>query len=186
MTQLPLESHIEALLFYKAEPVSFKKLAEMLKVEEVAIEPAINVLAQQLQNRGLSLIIKDASVALVTNPLVSEGIKQLQKEELSKNLSKAALETLTIVLYRGPIRRSEIDHIRGVNSQFSIRLLLVRGLIEKVSDPKDERSYLYKPSFELLAYLGLQKTEDIQDYTKVNSEIQSFMSSDQETTHDGK
>ncbi len=131
MTQLPLESHIEALLFYKAEPVSFKKLAEMLKVEEVAIEPAINVLAQQLQNRGLSLIIKDASVALVTNPLVSEGIKQLQKEELSKNLSKAALETLTIVLYRGPIRRSEIDHIRGVNSQFSIRLLLVRGLIEK-------------------------------------------------------
>lgn len=186
MTQLPLESHIEALLFYKAEPVSFKKLAEMLKVEEVAIEPAINVLAQQLQNRGLSLIIKDASVALVTNPLVSESIKQLQKEELSKNLSKAALETLTIVLYRGPIRRSEIDHIRGVNSQFSIRLLLVRGLIEKVSDPKDERSYLYKPSFELLAYLGLQKTEDIQDYTKVNSEIQSFMSSDQETTHDGK
>ncbi len=186
MTQLPLESHIEAMLFYKAEPVTFKKLAEMLCAEESAIAEAVQNLSQQLQNRGLSLIIKDASVALVTNPLVSEKIKQLQKEELSKNLSKAALETLTIILYRGPIRRSEIDHIRGVNSQFSIRFLLIRGLVEKINDPKDERSYLYKPSFELLAHLGIQKVEDIQDYAKVNSDIESFINSDKEINQNEK
>jgi len=186
MTTLPLESHIEAFLFYKAEPVSIKKMMEVFNVEEAAIREAMTTLTQQLHDRGLSIITKEDSVALVTHPLASDTIARLQKEELSKNLSKAALETLTIIIYRGPLKRSEIDYIRGVNSQFSIRLLLVRGLIEKMNDPKDERAYVYKPSFELLAHLGVQKIEDVQDYAKVNSEINAFMQSDTDTSHGEK
>ncbi len=173
-----LESKIESVLFYKAEPIKTQVLAQMLDVEKARVAEAIINLSISLQGRGLCVISKDDSVVLVTSPENSEIIKKLQKEELSKNLSKAALETLSIIVYRGPIRRSEIDHIRGVNSQFSIRLLLVRGLIEKTTDPKDERSYLYKPSFELLAHLGIQKIEDVPDFDKVNSAINLFKESD--------
>lgn len=169
-----LASKIESVLFYKAEPMKIKNLAQILGVDENQINEAVQTLSNDLQSRGLRIISKDDAVVLVTSPDNSEIIKNLQKEELSKNLSKAALETLSIVIYKGPIRRSEIDYIRGVNSQFSLRLLLVRGLIEKITDPKDERSYLYKPSFELLAHLGIQKIEDVPDFAKVVAEIDSF------------
>ncbi len=169
-----LASKIESVLFYKAEPMKIKNLAQILGVDENQISEAIQILSNDLQGRGLRVISKDDAVVLVTSPDNSDIIKNLQKEELSKNLSKAALETLSIVIYKGPIRRSEIDYIRGVNSQFSLRLLLVRGLIEKISDPNDERSYLYKPSFELFAHLGIQKIEDIPDFAKVVAEIESF------------
>ncbi len=169
-----LASKIESVLFYKAEPMKNKNLAQILGVDENQINEAVQTLSNDLQGRGLRVIFKDDAVVLVTSPDNSEIIRNLQKEELSKNLSKAALETLSIVIYKGPIRRSEIDYIRGVNSQFSLRLLLVRGLIEKITDPKDERSYLYKPSFELLAHLGIQKIEDIPDFAKVVAEIDSF------------
>jgi segregation and condensation protein B len=74
-----------------------------------------------------------------------------------KDLGKAGLETLSIILYQGPISRAEIDYIRGVNSNFILRNLLIRGLIERVENPHDQRSFLYKPTLELISYLGLSK-----------------------------
>ena len=175
METLTLDTKIEAVLFYKAEPVKIKKLAEVFSVEENAIRDSLEILKNKLVDRGISIIFKEDEVVLVTNPQVSEIIQQIRKEELSKGLSKSALETLSIIIYRGPIKRSQIDHIRGVNSQFIIRLLLVRGLIEKITDPKDERAYLYKPTVELISLLGLQKISDIPEFDKVNSEIDSFI-----------
>ncbi len=176
-----LDTKIEAILFYKGEPMKIKKLAELLSVEQSAISESLENLKIKLQDRGVSLVFKEDEVVLVTNPAVSEIIQNIRKEELSKSLSKSALETLAIIIYRGPIKRSQIDHIRGVNSQFIIRLLLVRGLIEKVTDPKDERSYLYKPTVELISMLGLEKISDIPEFEKVNSEINAFMVADNNT-----
>ncbi len=161
--------------------MKIKKLAELLSVEQSAISESLENLKIKLQDRGVSLVFKEDEVVLVTNPAVSEIIQNIRKEELSKSLSKSALETLAIIIYRGPIKRSQIDHIRGVNSQFIIRLLLVRGLIEKVTDPKDERSYLYKPTVELISMLGLEKISDIPEFEKVNSEINAFMVADNNT-----
>lgn len=175
MDTLTLDTKIEAVLFYKAEPMKIKKLAEIFSVDEKLVAEALEVLKNKLSGRGISLIFKEDEVVLVTNPQVSEIIQQIRKEELSKGLSKSALETLAIIIYRGPIKRSQIDHIRGVNSQFIIRLLLVRGLIEKFTDPKDERAYLYKPTIELISLLGLERITDIPEFDKVNSEIDSFV-----------
>ncbi len=177
-----LDTKIEAILFYKGEPIKIKKLAELLSVEQNTISESLEKLKIKLQDRGVSLVFKEDEVVLVTNPAVSEIIQSIRKEELSKSLSKSALETLAIIIYRGPIKRSQIDHIRGVNSQFIIRLLLVRGLIEKITDPKDERSYLYKPTVELISMLGLEKITDIPEFEKVNSEIDAFVSSDKTTS----
>jgi segregation and condensation protein B len=169
-----LSNQIEALLFWKSEPVSLKELSKMLSVEVEKINEALLELEKNLGNRGIVLVKKDESVYLATSSESSELIKKITKEEESAELGKASLETLSIVLYKSPIRRSDIDYIRGVNSSFILRNLLVRGLVDKKTDPKDSRTFVYSPSFELLAHLGITEVANLPDFEKVQTEIQAF------------
>jgi segregation and condensation protein B len=178
---LNLERKIESLLFWKGEPTTISELSKMLSVPEEEIEKSLNILEDKIkeQDRGIILVKEGDKVLLTTHPDVSELISRLNREELTKDLSKATLETLSIILYRGPIRRSTIDYIRGVNSQFILRTLSIRGLIEKKTDPKDERAYIYAPSLELLQFLGVSKKENLPDFEKVNQDIQNFMETEE-------
>jgi len=169
---MQLEQKIEAILFWKGEPVSRKKLADILKVGQTEINEGLEKLKESLQNRGIVLIEKDNDVALGTAPELSKMIEDLQKEELNKDLSKASLETLSIVLYKNGVSRAEIDYIRGVNSSFTLRALSVRGLVEKTTDIKDNRRYIYKPSFELLSFMGVKSVEELPEYAEVNNGIE--------------
>ena len=177
---MDLDKKIEAILFWKGEPMKLKKLADLFSVSEEDIKFAVNTVKENLQNRGVALIEKEDEIMLATAPEFSTIIEELTKEELSKDLGKASLETLSIVLYQGPIKRSEIDYIRGVNSQFILRNLLVRGLIEKINDPKDARTFVYKPSFELLEHLGVRNIEELPEYEAVRRDIDLFKNVNQE------
>lgn len=176
-TTLSLDARIEGILFWKGEPVRVKKLSQILNAEEKDILSALEVLKQKLETRGVILIFKEDEVMLGTTPQMSATMEALTKEELIKDLGKAGLETISIILYKGPISRAEIDYIRGVQSNFILRNLLVRGLIEKVVKPDDQRSFLYKPSFELLSYLGLSKIEDVPEYEKIKKEFETISES---------
>ncbi len=171
---------IEAILFWKAEPVSIKKLATLLNEKPDAIKAGLLELEKNLKGRGLTLVQTDEEVMLGTAKELSPLIEQLTKEELTRDLGKAGLETLSIVLYQGPISRADIDYIRGVNSQFILRNLLIRGLIERVDNPKDSRSYLYKTTLQLLSHLGVAKIENLPEYEKVRAEIESFKANQQQ------
>ena len=174
---MELPQKIEAILFWKAEPVSVKKLASLLGADAAAVKTAIAELAQSLQGRGLALVQTDEEVMLGTAKELAPLIEQLTKEELARDLGKAGLETLSIVLYQGPISRADIDYIRGVNSQFILRALLVRGLIERVDNPGDARSFLYKATLDALAHLGVSKITDLPEYEAVRADIQAFKQS---------
>jgi segregation and condensation protein B len=84
------------------------------------------------------------------------------------------------VLYKGPITRAEIDYIRGVNSNFILRNLQVRGLVEKIDNPADQRSYLYKPTFQLLEFMGVTRLEDLPEYAGTTDQLASFIASKEE------
>ncbi len=171
---MTLDAQIEAVLFWKAEPVSVKKLVSILEKTEAEVREGIVTLKSSLENRGLTLIELEDEVTLGTSKDLSGLIEKLTKEELMKDLGKAGLETLSIILYQGPILRSEIDYIRGVNSQFILRNMLIRGLIEKVENPVDRRSFLYKPTMALLAHLGLSGISSLPDYETVRKNIETF------------
>ncbi len=164
---IELESKIEGLLFYKGEDITIKKLAELLNSSEQEIEEALQKLEASLSNRGLVLVRKDDSVVLGITGELSGIIESIRKEEIAKELSKASLETLTIVLYKNGISRSEIDYIRGVNSSFILRNLLVRGLVEKIVDPKDTRRMLYRPTFDTLSYMGISSIKELPNYDQI-------------------
>ena len=172
-----LPQQLEAILFWKAEPISIKKLASFLSLSEDAVRTGLTELEQSLQGRGITLVRTQDDVMLGTAKELSSLIQVITQENISTDLGKSGLETLSIILYRGPISRTDIDYIRGVNSQFIIRNLLVRGLIERVDNPKDSRSYLYTSSLELLAHLGLSKVTDLPDYEAVSKDIDSFQQS---------
>ncbi len=176
---LLLSSQIEAILFYKAEPLSVKRLAQILKKDETEIRNAVRELKEELKGRGLALVEWEDEVTLGTSRDVAHLIETLTKEELTKDLGKAGLETLSIILYQGPLARADIDYIRGVNSNFILRNLLIRGLIERVENPKDHRSFLYKPSLELISHLGLSHITELPDYESVRNDIEAFKNTDE-------
>lgn len=169
-----LSSLVEAILFWKGEPQSIKELAKALSTDETSINEALNQLESTLLNRGLILMRNNDEVTLGTSPTASRVIEAITKEELSRDLGKAALETLAIILYKGPVKRSEIDYIRGVNSTFIIRNLLIRGLIQKSQAPNDQRASVYSTSFELLSHLGLSNVKELPDFDQVQEEIKKF------------
>lgn len=171
MEELSLDSQIEAILFWKGEPQSIKKLAASLGKKEEEIKAGLEVLKEKIAGRGVELVYKDDEVMLGTASKLSHIIERLTKEELVRDLGKAGLETISIIAYKGPLSRAEIDYIRGVQSNFILRNLQIRGLVEKIPNPKDARSFLYRPTFELLQFLGVSKIEDLPEYEKVQAEF---------------
>lgn len=172
---IELESKIEGLLFYKGEDVSIKKLSELLEVSVEEIEEALKKLEQSLVGRGLVLVRKDDQVVLGITGELSSLIESIRKDEITKELSKASLETLSIILYKNGVSRSEIDYIRGVNSSFILRNLLVRGLVEKVIDSKDNRRILYRPTFDTLTYMGIISINQLPNYAEVVASLQGVI-----------
>ncbi|MFA6095244.1 MAG: SMC-Scp complex subunit ScpB [Candidatus Paceibacterota bacterium] len=173
---MTLEAKIEAILFWKAEPLGIAKLATLVGADSAEVKDALTRLSASFEGRGITLVISDDEAELRTAPGVSALIEKLTKDELMRDLGKAGLETLSIILYRHPIKRSEIDYIRGVNSSFILRNLLMRGLIERLSEKEGEsgRGYSYKPTIELLSHLGVAKMEDLPDYARVKAELEAF------------
>ncbi len=172
---MELANSIEAILFYQAEPMKVSRLVALLKRSEPEVLEAIKVLEDKLSATGLRLLTNSGEVTLGTSPDASALIEAITKEELSRDLSKASLETLAIVLYKGPITRAEIDYVRGVNSTFILRNLLIRGLVEKVDNPNDQRSFLYKPTFQLLEHMGVTKTEELPAYHDTFNVLAGFV-----------
>lgn len=169
---MELESKIEGLLFYKGEEVEVKKLAELLNVTKEEIEEGLKKLEESLKGRGLVLVRKEDLVVLGISSELSSIIESIRKDEITKELTKSSLETLSIVLYKNGVSRSEIDYIRGVNSSFILRNLLVRGLIEKTTDPKDSRRILYKPTLETLSFMGVTSINDLPNYQEVRTQLE--------------
>ena len=178
-----LEQKIESILFYKNEPMTFSELVKILGVPKEEIGESIAGLQKVYRDRGIVIVTNGEEVSLGTHPDNSTLIEDLQKEELSRDLGRAGLETLAIVLYRGPVSRREIDHIRGVNSGFILRNLLVRGLVER-ADMAGERSYSYKPTLKLLEHLGVTRKEDLPEYEHAFKKIEEFVATEAEQSND--
>lgn len=174
MSNTSLVSNIEAILFFKGEPVTTKELSRLCSVSESHVREALSSLKGELSSRGLCLLETGDEVMLGTAPESSSLIERITKEELSRDLSKASLETLSTVLYFAPVTRAMIDYVRGINSTFILRNLMIRGLIERDPHPTDERTYLYRPSMELLSHLGITKIDELPEYETVRAELAAF------------
>ena len=176
-----LQSIIESILFVSGEPIKKTKLVKILseKIKDEDLEKALDGLSEKysMPQSGLMLLRKGEEVQLVSNPENASFVENLVKSELQDSLSNAALEVVSIVAYRGPISKAEIEMIRGVNCSYTLRNLLLKGLIERNDNPRDGRGYVYSISFDFLKKLGIDDVKKLPEYAtmSVDNRINSIM-----------
>ncbi|MDZ4231546.1 MAG: SMC-Scp complex subunit ScpB [Patescibacteria group bacterium] len=177
-----LRAQIEAILFVYGEPISLRQVASLTKANEKQVSEALEGLKETLRDdhRGLDLVIGKDEVQLVTAPELSDLVSKLVKEELDTKLTPAALETLTIVAYLGPCSRAVIEYIRGVNCAFMLRNLMVRGLVERRSDPQKTGGYIYQVTFDFLKHMGVTSAKELPEYERYTSLAQTLINGDEE------
>ncbi|OCC14363.1 Segregation and condensation protein B [Dissulfuribacter thermophilus] len=168
MSNYSLEAIIEALLFAKGEVLSFNDLATILKsrdpqITNEQIRQAFSSLSRNLesQNRGIELIEVKGGFRLQTKPELKDWIQEIRHLEAPR-LSKASIETLSIIAYKQPITKAELEEIRGVDSSAPLRFLLEKGLI-RISGRKEcpGRPLLYRTSGKFLELFGLKDLRDL-------------------------
>lgn len=179
-------AELEVLLFVYGEPISISDIAKNLNLNEKDCFDLIKEydLKLQQEDRGLILLSNNNFFQLGTKSNYSYLIDNLIKKEFSEDLTPASLETLSIILYLGPISKSRIDYLRGVDSGFILRSLMFRGLIERFSDPSNSHVFLYDASIKLLRYLGINKKEDLPDYDKFKKIEEPFRESEKTQDND--
>lgn len=177
------------------EPLALKKIQAILGVKVDELDALISEFGKKLNSpeRGMTLLFDKERVQLVTKPQFHKILENFVKEELSEDLTSASLEALALIAYFGPISRNRLEYLRGVNSIFILRSLLLRGLIERFPDPDRPAAFLYRPTFDLLKHLGLKSREDLPNYEKFQSLLKVFESQDsaaetnqEEVIQDGK
>ncbi|NCN07171.1 SMC-Scp complex subunit ScpB [Candidatus Falkowbacteria bacterium] len=164
-----LKNNIESLLFISHKPLSIGDLTKVTSSTADEVKSVILEIEQEYQTKagGIEMIRIGDKHQFVTSSESSEAVKKFIKSEITGELTKPSLETLTIIAYRGPISKAELELIRGVNCSVILRNLLMRGLIEAKEDPK-KMIVFYSITFEFLKYLGLSKIEDLPDFEKLN------------------
>jgi segregation and condensation protein B len=167
--QIP-ESYIgslEAVLFLHGESIDIEKIRELLSWTEEEAAAAIAALQAKYapDYSGLQLLIDKKKIQLVTKPAHSKVLERFAQSQLADDLTSAAVETLAIIAYLGPVERAKIDFIRGVNSAITVRNLTVRGLIEKVPGTSGLNEQ-YQASFELLKHVGVSKASELPEFEK--------------------
>lgn len=215
MVEISLDGKVEAILFLLGEPVKIDELAKILKEKKDKILEAIIFLERKLEGRGLDLVRKDEKIMLSTAIGAAETTKQIIKEKYEEELTKSMLEVLAVILYKGGaspayggVNKTEIDFIRGVNSVFTLRNLLIRGLVERIvftpletspqknsskciSGENDEKEFLmgskkirgffYRPSFQLLQFLGVKNLEELPQFSHFKQKMEKFLQDEKRT-----
>jgi segregation and condensation protein B len=165
-SDMSLGQRIEAILFAGAKPYGVKRLAEFLDASQKEVEEALTELDERLKETGIMLQRSGSEVQLVTQPQFADEVKQVAREEVIGELTRPSLEALTILAYRGPLTRPEIEQIRGVHSSLILRNLQLRGLVEEMEEVRLGQP-VYAVTFDFIRHLGLKSLEDLPQYEEL-------------------
>lgn len=172
---MDLLGKIEAILFVASKPLSIKKLAKSLEVTEGKVEEALETLQVKFNSdaSGIHIMRNEGEVQMSTNPEAEAVVKDFVRHEVTGELTKAQLETLTVVAYAGPITRPELEQIRGVNCSVILRNLLIRDLITE-EDNKGKLLPEYQVSMNAMAHLGINQPSDLPGYADLHDHEHLF------------
>ncbi len=162
-----LRNNIEALLYFYNEPISYKKIADILDVDIDKIEKEILDLQEELLERGLRLITSDSEAQLVAFIDSPEVLEKLDESRSEAQFTPAVLETLAIALYLDKVTEAKIDAIRGVRSSRTIKKLCRRGYLQEVSG-------VYSLSADAKRQLGIAQLSDIPNFDSTKLKLEEL------------
>lgn len=177
---MSLASKIESLLFVAGKPFTIKKISELVDAKEGEVEEALNALQAKYkeQGSGLQFFSTGRQWQMGTSGENAELIAKFVKEEFAGELTRPQLETLTVIAYRGPLSKAELEIIRGVNCGLILRNLMIRGLIDEEYEATRKENR-FRVSMDFLRFLGVRSTEELPDYTTLHGHevIETLLSS---------
>jgi segregation and condensation protein B len=163
-----LAAAIESLLFVSGRPLQRAELRKILDIDEACLAQSLHILEQDLisQQRGIRLQLMGEQVQLVTAPENAPYVAALLGLPMTAKLTTAAMETLAVIAYRQPITRSQIEAVRGVNSDRALASLIQHGLVSEVGRAQTVgRPALFATTAEFLQQFGLTKLEELPGIT---------------------
>lgn len=155
---------VEALLFVAGEPVAAGSISKATGLQESEIRSLVADLSRQYRERESGIVIAEIAEGyqMLTNSDYAIWVKRFKNINTSTKLSQASLETLSIIAYKQPLTRVEVDQLRGVNSEGAIRTLLERRLAKIVGKKESPgRPFLYGTTRDFLQYFGLGSLSDL-------------------------
>ena len=162
-----LSSQVEAILFVSSKPMMIKGLAKICGRSKDEIEVVLEDLKLKYKERGINILTTDKEVQMVSNPKHRKLVEGLIKEEVTSEITQPQLEALTIISYRGPITKLELEQIRGVNCGLILRNLMIKGLVE-VEEDKIIDNNRYRITAKLMKHLGINSLEELEDYDRLS------------------
>ncbi len=166
---MEIKNQIESLLFISHKPLGIAELAKITSAEKNHVEEALLELRQEYQAKdgGIEFLTLNEKYQLATRAENADLVGKFLNTETTGELTRPSLETLTIIAYRGPISKTELELIRGVNCSLIIRNLMIRDLIEANED-KTRATTVYSVTFEFLKHLGLNSISELPDFERLN------------------
>lgn len=161
-----IKNIIEAIMFAYSDPISIRELNNIINegLSKEEIEFILDTLIQEYKNnnRGIQIIKLEDKFQMTTNKNYSSYIKKVLEPNQRKSLSQAALETLTIIAYKQPVTKVEVEKIRGVKCDKTIALLLENKLIKEAGRlEKIGKPIIYKTTNEFLKLLNIETIEEL-------------------------
>lgn len=168
---MSLKSKIESLLFISAKPMTANQLSDILGSNAKEVVAAGDDLVEEYKTKkqGIQIIKNGSKFQMVSAPENAKEVQKFIKDETTGELSRPSMETLTIIAYRGPIAKIDLDRIRGVNCSLIVRNLMLRGLIEGRTDKK-RKDILYSVTFDFIRFLGINNIEELPDYERLSKD----------------
>lgn len=155
---------IEAILFVAGDPVRVEDLAHAMNLTSSEMAEALEALSDHLtlENRGIQLNRNGESVFLSIRPAFAPQVEAFLQPLQKRPLSQAVLETLSIVAYRQPCTRGDIEAIRGVKCDYSVQSLLNKGFIEECGQRETlGRPTLYRTTDAFLQHFGIESLDEL-------------------------
>jgi segregation and condensation protein B len=171
-----LEASIEAVLLTSTTAVKSQAILNLIEgLTEDSLQTIIDNLNQHYQEMNLSFCIRNVAggYQIHLKPQFHNLIIKLREQSKSSKLSKSALETLTVIAYRQPVTRAQIEEIRGVDSSYSLKLLIQRKLV-KISGRSQAagRPLMYTTTDEFLRYFGLNHIKDLPKEEEIQIDLE--------------
>ena len=145
-----------------------KQLAKQVGCGDGQLERLLEQLRERRSESGVVVVDDGVQVALVTHPSLADFMEDARAAEETAPLSRVMQETLSIIAYAGPIAKVDLDFLRGVNTQYTLRRLAMRGLIQ---DERDGRTRLVSASVDFLLHLGVQQVSELPEYATIRQKI---------------
>ncbi|OGH69366.1 MAG: SMC-Scp complex subunit ScpB [Candidatus Magasanikbacteria bacterium RIFCSPLOWO2_02_FULL_44_11] len=165
---MPLAQQLEAMLFVASKPLAVKRMAKIVEAKENDVTEALEKLVQKYdRSSGVVLLRNNDEWQLVANAEMKVITEKFVKAEVSGELTRPQLETLTVISYCGPITKPELEQLRGVNCGLILRNLLIRGLVREADG--DGLLPVYEVTMDYIRHLGLTSLDELPEYAELHN-----------------